>query len=110
MAKEIDKPNGPVAAALLAGGIGATALGLITYIYELNDTSGFAKSLVWSKAVGGLSGKSSIGIIAFFVAWFILNNMWKGKDVDFKRITMIAYILLAIGFIGTFPFFWHLFG
>ena len=110
MANQIDKPNGPVAAALLAGAIGSATLGLITWIYELNDKSAFAKSLTWYKPVGGLSGKSSLGIIAFFLAWFILNNMWKGKEVDFKRITMLSYILLAIGFIGTFPFVWHLFG
>ena len=110
MAKEIDKPNGPVAAALLAGGIGSAVLGLVTFIYELNDKSSFATSMVWSKAVGGLSGKSGLGIIAFFLAWFVLNNMLKGKDVDFNRIATISYVLLAIGFIGTFPFVWHLFG
>jgi hypothetical protein len=104
-----DKPNGPVAAALLAAGIGSAVLGLVTLIYELNDKSAFAKSMVWSKAVGGLSGKSSLGIIAFFVAWAILAYVFKGKETNFSRIATISLVLLAIGLLGTFPPFWHLF-
>ena len=47
-----EKVNGPVSAALLAGGIGSAAMGLITLAYEINDKSAFAKSMAWSKAVG----------------------------------------------------------
>jgi hypothetical protein len=110
MAKELnDKVNGPVAAALLAGGIGSAAMGLITLIYEIDDKSAFSKSMGWSKAVGGLSGKSSWAIIIFFVAWAILHYIWKDKDTDFARISSIAIALLFVGLLGTFPPFWHLF-
>lgn len=109
MAKEITKPNGPVSAVLLAGGIGSAVLGLVTLIYEINDKSAFAKSMTWYKPVGGLSGKSSWGIIAFFVAWAVLHYVWKGKETDFSRISTIAIVLLVIGLIGTFPPVWHLF-
>jgi hypothetical protein len=110
MAKELnDKVNGPIAAALLAGGIGSAAMGLITLIYEINDKSAFAKSMTWSKAVGGLSGKSMWAIIIFFVAWAILHYLWKDKDTDFARISSIAIALLFVGLLGTFPPFWHLF-
>jgi hypothetical protein len=104
-----EKPNGPAAAALLAGGIGAAVFGLVTLIYELNDTSAFAQSLVWVKPVGGLSGKSSIGIIAFFASWAILHYVWKDKETNFSRISTIAIVLLIIGLIGIFPPVWHLF-
>src|SRR5512146_825379 len=80
-----EKVNGPVAAALLAGGIGSAAMGLITLIYELDDASAFAKSLAWNKGVGGLSGKSGLSIIIFFVAWAILHYLWKDKDTNFAR-------------------------
>lgn len=110
MAQDTNKPNGPVAAVLLAGGIGAAIFGLVTLIFELNDKSAFAKSMTWYKPVGGLSGKSSLGIIAFFVAWAILHFLWKDKDTDFARISSISLALLVVGFIGTFPPFWHLFG
>jgi hypothetical protein len=110
MAKELnDKVNGPAAAALLAGGIGAAAMGIITLIYEINDKSAFAKSMTWNKGVGGLSGKSGWAIIIFFVSWAILHYLWKDKDTNFARISSIAIGLLCVGFIGTFPPFWHLF-
>jgi hypothetical protein len=105
----LSKPNGPAAAVLLAGGIGSSVLGLVTWIYELNDQSVFAKSMVWVNSVGGLSGKSTLGILAFFLAWAILHVVWKGKEVNFSSISTIALILLAIGLIGTFPPVWHLF-
>jgi hypothetical protein len=105
-----EKVNGPVSAALLAGGIGSAAMGLITLIYELNDTSAFAKSMAWNKGVGGLSGKSTLSIIIFFVAWAILHYLWKDKDTNFARISSIAIALLIVGLLGTFPPIWHLFG
>ena len=108
MAKETTKPNGPVSAALLAGGIGSAVFGLVTLLYELNDKSGFAQSMVWVKPVGGLSGKSSIGIIAFFLSWVILHYVWKDKETDFARISTISFVLLAVGLLGTFPPVWHL--
>jgi len=110
MAKEMDKPNGPVSAALLAGGIGSAFFGLITLIFELNDKSAFATSLNWYKPVGGLSGKSTLGILAFFVSWAILHYIWKGKETDFAKISSVAIGLLVVGLLFTFPPFWHLFG
>lgn len=104
-----EKVNGPVSAALLAGGIGSAAMGLITLIYEINDKSAFAKSMAWNKGVGGLSGKSSLSIIIFFVAWAILHYLWKDKETDFARISSIAIALLIVGLLGTFPPVWHLF-
>jgi hypothetical protein len=109
MATEMnDKVNGPAAAALLAGGIGSAAMGLITLIYELDDQSGFSKSMTWYKPVGGLSGKSSWAIIIFFVAWAILHFVWKDRNTNFARISSLAIALLFVGLIGTFPPVWHL--
>ncbi len=104
-----DKVNGPVSAALLAGGIGCAAMGLITLIYEINDKSAFAKSLAWNKGVGGLSGKSSLAIIIFFLSWAILHFVWKDKETNFARISSIAIALLFVGLLGAFPPFWELF-
>ncbi|MGE5462389.1 MAG: hypothetical protein ACM3PS_03485 [Syntrophothermus sp.] len=106
---ETDKVNGPVSAALLAGGIGCAAMGLITLIYEINDKSAFAKSLAWNKGVGGLSGKSGLSIIIFFLSWAILHYVWKDKETNFARISSIAIALLFVGLIGTFPPVWELF-
>ena len=109
MTKEMnDKVNGPAAAALLAGGIGSAALGLITLIFELNDKSAFAQTMTWYKPVGGLSGKSGWAIVIFFVSWAILHFIWKDKDTNFARISSLAIALLFVGLLGTFPPFWEL--
>ena len=109
MAKAMnDKVNGPAAAALLAGGIGSAAMGIITLVAQLDSQSAFSQSMVWSKAVGGLSGKSGWSIIIFFAAWAILHYVWKDRDTDFARISALAIALLFVGLIGTFPPVWNL--
>jgi len=103
-----DKPNGPVAAALLGGGIGSAIFGLITLFSELSDS--FAQALNWYNPSGPLSGKSILGIASFFIAWAVLHAAWKDKEVrNFNIISTIALVLLAVGLLGTFPPVWHLF-
>ncbi len=100
-------PNGPAAAALLAGGIGAAIFGLITFFSEV--VAPFGTALNWYNPVGPLSGKSILGTVAFFGSWIVLANMWKGKETDFTRVSTVAIALLVVGLITTFPPFWHLF-
>jgi hypothetical protein len=102
-----DKPNGPVAAALLAGGIGSAVFGLIVLFSELSES--FGAALNWYNPVGALSGKSTLGIAAFFITWAVLHAMWKDKEINFSSVSTTALVLLAIGLLGTFPPFWHLF-
>jgi len=109
MQNEMDKPNGPVAAALLAGGIGAAALGILTFYNQVFPTTAISKSLNWVKSVGTLSGKSTLAIVAFLVAWIILGVAWRGRQVNFRWISLAAFILLTVGLVGTFPPVWHLF-
>lgn len=106
MATEINKSNGPVAAALLAAGIGSAVLGLVTFGAEASEA--IATALNWYKPVGPLMGKSSLGIIAFFLTWVILNSIWKGKETNFNRIATVAMVLVVIGLIFTFPPVWSI--
>ena len=104
---EKDLPNGPVAAALVAGGFGSMILGLMTVLVEAS--AAIKTALNWSNPVGPLSGKVGIGVIAFFGSWAILHFMWRGKDVDFKRWSTVAFVLLGLGLLFTFPPFFDLF-
>lgn len=105
---ETKLPNGPAAAALLAGGIGACFMGIITTLSEVvASTQNFLK---WVGPVGPLSGKVGLTVIVFAVAWFALGAMWKNKDVAFDKIANISLVLLVLGLVGTFPFFWKLLG
>jgi hypothetical protein len=104
---EQDKPNGPVAAVLLAGGIGAATLGIVTTLAEASE--GFAQSLAWVQAVGPLTGKALVSVIVFFIAWLVLHLLFRGKEVNFNQIFTISLVLLIIGLVGTFPPFFELF-
>ena len=100
-------PNGPVAAAFLAGGIGSAILGLMTILVEA--LTGIKTFLTWSNPVGPLSGKVGIAVIAFFISWGVAHVLFRGKNVNFTRVTIIALVLLAFGLLGTFPPFFQLF-
>jgi hypothetical protein len=102
-----DLPNGPVAAALLAGGIGAAVIGLMTVLAEASPA--ISAALTWSSPVGALSGKTGVGVIVFFLAWIVLHSMYRGKNVDFNKFATLAFVLLAIGLLFTFPPFFVLF-
>lgn len=96
-----DLPNGPVAAVLVAGGIGAAALGIVTTLAEASEA--LKNALNWYDPVGPLTGKSIVGVIVFLVAWGALHVMYRGKDVNFTRATAVALALLGIALLTTFP-------
>jgi hypothetical protein len=110
MATEMDKPNGPVSAALLAGGIGSAVIGIVTLIHKTNINANFVDNRVRSNPVGALSGESSYGILAFFLAWAILYLVWKDRETNFTWVSSIAVALLMLGLVGTYPPVWHLLG
>lgn len=104
---ERDKPNGPVAAAMLAGGIGAATMGIVTTLSEASASIG--SSLNWYSPVGPLTGKVLISIAVFFLSWIILYMAFREKEVNFSQIFTITMILLIIGLLGTFPPFFEIF-
>jgi hypothetical protein len=101
------KPNGPAAAVLLASGIGTFVLGLLTTLNEAStDVNEF---LAFTDDVGPLSGKTIIAAGAFFAAWGILGLVWRERDVAWRPVVIATIILLALGFLGTFPTFFEAF-
>ena len=104
---EEDRPFGPVAAVFLAAGIGALTLGILTTLAEASE--GFASALEWSKSVGPLTGKTILAAGTFFVMWAILYAVLRGRDPNPKTVFIWTAILLAAGFILTFPTFFQLF-
>lgn len=93
--------NGAAMAAILAAAIGCAVLGLIIPLSEAIVP--LKNALNWWNPGGPLVGKTSVSVIAYFVSWFVLHRMWKDRDIEFGGIWKISLILLAIGFIGTFP-------
>jgi hypothetical protein len=101
------KPNGPVAAAFVAAGVGCFALGLIVVLNTANiitnATLDFAKNYGIGSGVGPLSGKVIFSTIAFLATWGVLGFVWRGKEINFGRAFAVALIFLAVGFAFTFP-------
>jgi hypothetical protein len=101
------KPNGPVAAVYLAAGIGSLVLGLFVVLNEfssdINNFLRFDANFGLGSGVGPLSGKVTLAIIAFVASWAILYFMWRGKEVDFRRVLIASLVLVGLGFLLTFP-------
>lgn len=101
------RPNGPVAAALLAGSIGIAALGVITILAE--SIAPVGTSLNWWNPAGNLVGETTLAVISMIVSWIVLHFVFKDKEIDFGRAAPVALTLLLIGILGTFPPFFDLF-
>ena len=93
--------NGPSAAAILAAGIGLAVTGIVVALAEA--IAAWSALLVWSKPVGALSGKTTIGIAAWLVSWLILGILWKGKEVKLGPVLVVSAVLLGAGVLLTFP-------
>jgi hypothetical protein len=101
------KPNGPAAAVVLAAGIGTLVLGLLATLNEAStDVNEF---LAFTDDVGPLSGKTIFAAAAFFLSWAILGFLWRGRDLAWRPVLIATIVLLALGFLGTFPTFFEAF-
>jgi membrane associated rhomboid family serine protease len=101
------RPNGAGAAALLAAGLGSFLVALFAL---LADKSAAIKSMmVFYKPTGPLSGVTTSAIVAWLLAWFLLHAQWKNRSLTMSRVCRIAFVLLGLGLLLTFPPFADLF-
>jgi hypothetical protein len=103
-----DKPEGPIAAAIIAGGVGAASLGVFTTLAEAS--AGVKDWLAWSDRVGPLSGKTIMAVVVWLVAWAVLHVALRGRPYETRRALVVSLVLIALGVLGTFPTFFQLFG
>lgn len=96
-----DKSDGPVAAAIIAGGVGAFALGLFTILSEASAS--FKTFVTLNDGVGSLSGKAVFTVVAWLVAWAVLHVALRTKSMDAMKATLIALVLVAVGVVATIP-------
>ncbi|MFN8590110.1 MAG: hypothetical protein U0031_01530 [Thermomicrobiales bacterium] len=101
------RPDGPLAAALLAAGIGSLALGLLTTLAEASQA--FRERLILNGGVGPLSGKTVWATVVFVVAWVVLSSLLREKDRILRSATIAFVILTILGLLGTFPIFFQAF-
>jgi hypothetical protein len=93
--------NGCGAAAVLAAAIAAFLLGLLAL--GADAFAPLARVLNFRNATGPLSGVSDVAIIAWLAVWFALSRRWSGRNVNLRRINLVAIALFAAGLLLTFP-------
>ncbi|MBZ9705480.1 hypothetical protein LB543_01880 [Mesorhizobium sp. ESP7-2] len=94
-------PNGPGGAAILAAGIGCATIGILALA---GDASKAINGLLnFYNPTGALSGVTTVAIIVWLVAWFILSRRWATKTVAMSRVNIAAFGLLLVGVLLTFP-------
>jgi len=103
-----DKVEGPISAAILAGGIGCLVIGIMTTLAEASTS--VKDALNWNNGVGPLSGKTGVGIIVWLVAWAILHVVYRNRAFETRRALIISLVLVGLAVVGTFPPFFQLFG
>lgn len=100
-----DVTNGEPLAALLAAGIGAFAMGLVVI---LNEVGIFSPPTIYGPS-GGVSGRTTLAVVLWLVAWGVLHGRWKGRRIEPKGVQTTTITLVILGLVLTFPPVWALF-
>lgn len=103
-----DRAFGFTAATLIGGGFGVALLGVLTFMVE--RFADLQQAFTLSKDVGPLSGKTTYAVVGWLVSWAVLAVVLRGRDVPEKATYWISGILVALGFVLTFPLVWKLLG
>jgi hypothetical protein len=99
--------NGAAAAAIVAAGIGAVALGLAIV---LADASATANSWFnFHDPVGPLGGKTTVATAVYVIAWLVLHLRWRSRVIEPGRVLSATLYLMAAALVLTFPPFYTLF-
>lgn len=93
--------NGAGAAAILAAGIGSFLLSILAIA---GDKSAALKSFfIFFKPTGPLSGVTTCAIVAWIATWIVLHVRWHRRAMALGRINGVAFALLLLSLLLTFP-------
>ena len=96
--------NGAAVAAFLAAGIGAFAVGVMVILNE----SGLFEAPALYEPAGGVSGRTTIAVVIWVIAWAVLHSRWRDRQVESRRVHLASLLLIALGVLLTFPPVWRL--
>ncbi len=101
-------PDGAAWAAVLAAGIGCAVFGLLVILAEASKA--FSAHFIFYKPAGDLSGKSTIAVLIWLIAWVLLAAKWKQQTIGKPiAVLLISVLLVLFGFVAVFPPFFELF-
>ena len=98
------RANGAAMAAILAAGIGAFAMGL----FVLANEAGIFSAPALYPPAGGLSGRSTMGVVVWLVAWGVLHARWRGRAIASGPVFGATLLLVAAAIVAMFPPLWEL--
>jgi hypothetical protein len=96
--------NGAAMAAVMAAGIGAFAIG-VTVI--LNEAGVFSAPALYAPA-GGVSGRTTLAVVVWLLAWGVLHHRWKAREMESGRVHVLTAILTVVGVLLCLPLVWRL--
>lgn len=94
-------PNGSAAAAILSAGIGCFALSVFAVVADASKP--VARFFTFYLPTGPLSGVTTTAIFLWLVTWFVLARLWYNKNVAIAKVNGVAFVLLLLGVLLTFP-------
>jgi hypothetical protein len=94
-------PNGSGLAAILSAGIGSLALAVLAIVAD--KSAHIRSDLTFYKPTGPLSGVTTTAILIWLLTWGILEWRWRKRTVAAGRINAVAFILLGLSLLLTFP-------
>jgi hypothetical protein len=93
--------NGAAAAAMLAAGLGCFVLGVLAVAGDGSRT--LAHLLTFYLPTGPLSGVTTTAIVCWLAGWAVWHRVWRSRTVALGRISVVAWVLLGVGLLLTFP-------
>jgi hypothetical protein len=96
----VSSVDAAVGSAFLASGIGAAFFGLAVVANEASEA--VHNALTLTKAVGPLSGKIAVGVVAYLLSWVILH-FGLGKNIKLNTAFTVAVVLFGVALLLTFP-------
>lgn len=96
-------------AAIVSAGLGIATLGIVTVLAELSPK--IKELLTWWVPAGSLTGKTGISVIVWLASWVLLTLIFRKKNIALKGpLLWFAFVLIFLGWVGTFPFVFEFFG
>lgn len=94
-------PNGPAGAAILSAAVGCCALGVLAVVADASKP--VARFFTFYRPTGPLSGVTTTAILLWLVLWLVLSRLWRTKTIAIAKVNALAFALLLLGILLTFP-------
>lgn len=109
------RPNGEAIAAYISAMFGMLILSASAFLAEASEAAklwihGVGK--MWmpgAKGIGPYSGKETLGLVAWLLAWAILQRLWRGRQLSGGFWLFVFLTGIGVATTLVWPPLWHVF-